>query len=443
MTEKTSPKAKGAAKPARATPATIPPAKTTEGERIAKVLSRAGISSRREAERLIEAGEVKVNGKTITSAALNVTARDKITVSGEPVGAPEPARLWLYYKPEGLVTSAADEKGRDTVFDHLPEDMPRVMSIGRLDLNSEGLLLLTNDGTLKRQLELPSTGWLRKYRVRVKGNPTDPELDPLRKGITVEGERFLPMEVVLDRHQGSNAWLTIGLREGKNREIRRAINALGMIVNRLIRISYGPFRLNDLKPGEVEEVRARVLRDQLGTLLPGHSTPDEAPSKPRAPAKGRVGTAPAASGARSGTVKSGTVKSGTAKPRVSTSSRTASDAPRRSTAPKTDAPAKTTPRPLPHKGEVGTAPSARARAKTASSSGTVTTARGRAALGTLSDAWVSATKPARKPRRDEDDAPAPRPRTKPAPKQSTRAQQGTSPAKPTGKPSGKPPARRR
>jgi len=150
-----------------------PPAKDApEGERIAKVLSRAGVASRREAERLIELGEVKVNGKTITSPALNVTAKDRITVRGEPVGQPEPPRLWLYYKPEGLVTSASDEKGRDTVFDHLPEDMPRVMSVGRLDLNSEGLLLLTNDGELKRRLELPSTGWLRKYRVRVKGNPT-------------------------------------------------------------------------------------------------------------------------------------------------------------------------------------------------------------------------------------------------------------------------------
>jgi len=425
MTEKTSPKAKGAAKPARATPATTPPAKATEGERIAKVLSRAGISSRREAERLIEAGEVKVNGKTITSAALNVTARDKITVSGEPVGAPEPARLWLYYKPEGLVTSAADEKGRDTVFDHLPEDLPRVMSIGRLDLNSEGLLLLTNDGALKRQLELPSTGWLRKYRVRVKGNPTDPELDPLRKGITVEGERFLPMEVILDRHQGANAWLTIGLREGKNREIRRAINALGMIVNRLIRISYGPFRLNDLKPGEVEEVRARVLRDQLGTMLPG--TEEEAAPKPRGTAKPR--SVPA--------------KEGGAKPRISTSSRTSSDTPRRSTATRAETAPAAKPRTLPHKGEVGTAPTARARAKTSSGPGTITSARGRAALGTLSDAWVSATKPARKPRQVDDDAPAPRPRSKPAPKQSTRAQQGAGATKPKGPPTGKPPTRRK
>lgn len=244
-----------------------PPAKdadTPEGERIAKVLSRAGIASRREAERLIELGEVKVNGKVITSPALNVTAKDKITVRGEPVGQPEPPRLWLYYKPEGLVTSAADEKGRDTVFDHLPGDMPRVMSVGRLDLNSEGLLLLTNDGELKRRLELPSTGWLRKYRVRVKGNPTDPDLDPLRKGVTVDGEKFQPMDVKLDRHQGANAWLTVGLREGKNREIRRAMSHIGLTVNRLIRISYGPFRLNELKPGEVEEVKPRILREQLG-----------------------------------------------------------------------------------------------------------------------------------------------------------------------------------
>ncbi|MDH2325796.1 pseudouridine synthase [Cereibacter sp. SYSU M97828] len=235
-----------------------------EGDRIAKVLSRAGVASRREAERMIEAGEVTVNGKVIDSPALNVTAADRITVNGKPLAPPEPPRLWLYYKPDGLVTSASDEKGRETVFDNLPEDMPRVMSVGRLDLNSEGLLLLTNDGELKRKLELPSTGWLRKYRVRVNGNPTDPDLEPLRKGITVEGETFQPMEVKLDRIQGANAWLTVGLREGKNREIRRAMNAIDLTVNRLIRVSYGPFRLNELKPGEVSEVKGRVLRDQLG-----------------------------------------------------------------------------------------------------------------------------------------------------------------------------------
>ncbi len=239
-------------------------AETPKGERIAKTLSRAGVASRREAERMIEMGLVAVNGKTITSPALNVQPSDKITVDGNPVAAAEPARLWLYYKPEGLVTSASDEKGRATVFENLPEDMPRVMSVGRLDLNSEGLLLLTNDGELKRRLELPSTGWLRKYRVRVKGNPTDADLEPLRKGITVDGERFQPMTLTMDRHQGANAWLTVGLREGRNREIRRAMTAVNLTVNRLIRISYGPFRLGEMEPGQVEEVRPKVLRDQLG-----------------------------------------------------------------------------------------------------------------------------------------------------------------------------------
>ena len=272
-----------------------------EGERIAKVLSRAGIASRREAERLIELGEVAVNGKVITSPALNVTAADKITVRGEPVGAPEPPRLWLYYKPEGLVTSASDEKGRDTVFDHLPEDMPRVMSVGRLDLNSEGLLLLTNDGELKRRLELPSTGWLRKYRVRVKGNPTEPEIEPLRKGITIDGERFQPMEVKIDRHQGANAWLTVGLREGRNREIRRAMDHIGVTVNRLIRVSYGPFRLNELEPGEVEEIKPRVLREQLGMTEEA-----EAPK----PALRRAPRKPAGEGEAAGAAPKGPARSG-------------------------------------------------------------------------------------------------------------------------------------
>ena len=234
------------------------------GERIAKVLARAGIASRREAERMIELGRVTVNGKLIDSPALNVTAADKITVDGKPIAAPEAARLWLYYKPIGLVTSERDEKGRETVFDTLPDDMPRVLSIGRLDLNSEGLLLLTNDGEIKRRLELPSTGWLRKYRCRVNGLPTEAMLEPLRKGITVEGERFQGMIVTIDKIQGANAWLTIGIREGKNREIRRAINHVGLIVNRLIRVSYGPFKLGALEPGQVEEVKSRVLRDQLG-----------------------------------------------------------------------------------------------------------------------------------------------------------------------------------
>lgn len=235
-----------------------------KGDRIAKVLSRAGIASRREAERMIEAGRISVNGEVIERAALNVTASDRITVDGKPISEPEPARLWLYHKPIGLVTTNSDEKGRTTIYDELPEELPRVMSVGRLDINSEGLLLLTNDGGIKRQLELPSTGWLRKYRVRVNGRPQDKSLEPLREGITDDGERFQPMQVAIDRQQGANAWLTVGLREGKNREIRRAMEAVGLKVNRLIRVSYGPFQLGQLKPGAVEEIRRRVLRDQLG-----------------------------------------------------------------------------------------------------------------------------------------------------------------------------------
>lgn len=235
-----------------------------KGERIAKVLARAGIASRRESEVIISAGRVSVNGKRITSPALNVTEADKIVVDGKPLNAPEPPRLWLYNKPTGLVTTTRDEKGRETVFDRLPDDLPRVMTVGRLDLNSEGLLLLTNDGGIKRRLELPSTGWVRKYRVRVNGFPASERLDPLREGMTVDGENFQPMSVTLDRQQGANAWLTLGLREGRNREIRRAMDAVGLKVNRLIRISYGPFRLGDLATGAVEEVRPRVLRDQLG-----------------------------------------------------------------------------------------------------------------------------------------------------------------------------------
>ncbi|MFV2001951.1 MAG: pseudouridine synthase [Paracoccaceae bacterium] len=244
---------------------------TPNGERIAKVLARAGIASRREAERMIAAGRITVNNRRISSPALNVTDKDRITVDGKEVGAPDAARLWLYHKPRGLVTTTRDEKGRDTVFDALPKHLPRVVSVGRLDLNSEGLLLLTNDGGIKRRLELPSTGWARKYRVRVKGTPGDADLQPLRDGITVEGARYMAMDVTLDRQQGANAWLTVTLREGKNREIRRALSAVGLTVNRLIRISFGPFQLRDLKPGDVEEVKQRLMRDQLG--LDGEPAP--------------------------------------------------------------------------------------------------------------------------------------------------------------------------
>ena len=262
------------------------------GDRIAKVIARAGAASRRGAEALITEGRVRVNGKRIDSPALNVTPDDKITVDGKPLAAPDIPRLWLYHKPTGLVTTARDEKGRETVFDALPEDMPRVMSVGRLDLNSEGLLLLTNDGDIKRRLELPSTGWLRRYRVRLKGTPDDAALEPLRAGMTVEGERFQAMQVTLDRQQGANAWVTIGLREGRNREIRRALGALGYDVNRLIRISYGPFQLGELKAGKVEEVKSKILRDQLG-LDREFKLMSKSDARPAGPsAKRKPGTTP-------------------------------------------------------------------------------------------------------------------------------------------------------
>ena len=274
------------------------PSPPPPGNRIARVLARAGIASRREAERLIETGRVTVNGKVITRAALNVTEADRITVNGRPLDAPEPARLWLYHKPTGLVTTNRDEQGRATIYDDLPEDLPRVISVGRLDINSEGLLLLTNDGALKRKLELPSTGWLRKYRVRVNGRPSEDTFAPLRRGLSIEGERFQPMMVTLDRQQGANAWVTVALREGKNREVRRAMEEVGLKVNRLIRISYGPFQLGQLKPGAVEEIRPRVLRDQLGLKGPdddtGHAKPGKSgkPGKPGKPARPNRAGAP-------------------------------------------------------------------------------------------------------------------------------------------------------
>ena len=248
-------------------------------ERIAKVIARAGAASRRGAEAMIEAGRVAVNGKKIDSPALNVLPSDKITLDGAPLPEAERTRLWRYHKPTGRVTTARDEQGRATIFDDLPPTLPRVMSIGRLDLNSEGLLLLTNDGDLKRRLELPSTGWLRRYRVRLHGKPSDAAFDPLRQGLKLEGETFQPMTITLDRQQGANAWVTVGLREGRNREIRRAMETIGLTVNRLIRVSYGPFQLGELPQGEVEEVRAKVLRDQLGM---GDPAVEAKPRKPKA-----------------------------------------------------------------------------------------------------------------------------------------------------------------
>ncbi|MCK0167758.1 pseudouridine synthase [Jannaschia sp. S6380] len=243
------------------------------GDRIAKVIARAGLASRRDAETMVTDLRVKVNGRTVSNVATNIVPGDRVTVDGQPLPRAEGARLWLYHKPAGLVTSARDEKGRETVFDALPAELGRVLSVGRLDLNSEGLLLLTNDGDLKRQLELPSTGWLRRYRVRVNGTPAEGPLDRLRGGIEVEGpegrEAFAPMQVTLDRQQGANAWLTIGLREGRNREIRRALEAVELYVNRLIRVSYGPFQLGNLAAGAVEEVKPRILREQLGDTFKG------------------------------------------------------------------------------------------------------------------------------------------------------------------------------
>ncbi|MCM2503484.1 pseudouridine synthase [Aureimonas altamirensis] len=235
--------------------------------RIAKRLARAGVASRRDAEGMIADGRVRVNGTLLDSPAVDVGPSDRIEVDGAPLPAIERTRLWLFHKPAGLVTTNRDPEGRPTVFDRLPEDMPRVLSIGRLDINTEGLLLLTNDGGLSRTLELPATGWLRRYRVRVHGSVSQAALDELRQGIAIDGVFYGAVEATLDREQGSNAWLTVGLREGKNREVKRILGHLGLEVNRLIRVSFGPFQLGELAEGAVMEVKGRTLRDQLGARL--------------------------------------------------------------------------------------------------------------------------------------------------------------------------------
>ncbi len=245
--------------------ATSQPAR--EGQRIAKVMARAGLCSRRDAEAWILEGRVTVNGQTLDSPAFNVTAEDDIRVDGERLKEAERTRLFLFHKPRGLVTTARDPEGRPTIFDALPEDLPRVVAVGRLDINTEGLLLVTNDGGLARVLELPATGWLRRYRVRAHGAIDQERLDALRQGVTIEGVHYAGIEARLEREQGSNVWLMMGLREGKNREIKRVLEHLGLSVNRLIRVSFGPFELGDLGEGEVEEIRTRVLRDQLGNKL--------------------------------------------------------------------------------------------------------------------------------------------------------------------------------
>lgn len=243
------------------------PAAPQEPERIAKVMARAGVASRRDSEALIAEGRVSVNGKVIESPALDIGPNDVVLVDGEPLPARERTRLWFYHKPRGLVTTNHDPEGRPTVFDALPEDLPRVLSVGRLDINTEGLLLLTNDGGLARMLELPETGWLRRYRVRAFGQVNQAQLDTLRGGVTIDGVQYGPVIAQFEREQGSNTWLTVDLREGKNREVKTVLEHLGLQVNRLIRVSFGPFQLGDLPEGEAEEVRSKVLKDQLGTEL--------------------------------------------------------------------------------------------------------------------------------------------------------------------------------
>jgi 23S rRNA pseudouridine2605 synthase len=237
-----------------------------EPQRIAKWLARAGVASRRGVERLIEARKVQVNGKVLESPAFLVTGAEDIRVEGKKIGPHEPPRLWRYAKPRGLITTTRDPERRPSVFDKLPKELPRVISIGRLDINTEGLLLLTNDGELARQLELPATGWTRRYRVRAFGEVTQERLDKLKDGMRVDGVKYGPITAVLEKKQGDNVWLTMVLREGKNREIKKVLEALGLKVNRLIRTSYGPFTLTGLETGGIVEVPRKILRDQLGPL---------------------------------------------------------------------------------------------------------------------------------------------------------------------------------
>lgn len=261
------PVAKPAAKAAPKVPEKAP--KAFEGERLAKVLARAGVASRREAERLIETGRVSVDGKKVTSPALNVTAANKIAVDGVALKAAEETRVWRYHKTAGTLTTNKDPQGRPTVFQKLPPEMPRVVTVGRLDFNTEGLLLLTNDGELARHLELPANAWLRHYRVRVYGRMDQRKLKELQKGATIEGIHYEPMKIELEdeKTEGHNQWLMVTIREGKNREVRKAMEYIGLQVTRLIRVSFGPFQLGKLPRGALEEVPRRILRESLGKFF--------------------------------------------------------------------------------------------------------------------------------------------------------------------------------
>ena len=243
------------------------PVQSDASERIAKRLARVGLCSRREAETWILAGRVKVNGKVLDTPAITVTTADQIEVDGNLLAEKDRTRLWLFHKPSGLVTTNRDPQGRKTIFDIFPENLPRLVTVGRLDINTEGLLLLTNDGGLSRVLELPTTGWLRRYRVRAHGNVTQEKLDELQEGIAVDGVLYGSIEATLDQRQGANSWLTVSLREGKNREVKNVLGHLGLSVNRLIRVSFGPFQLGELASGEIREIKSRTLREQLGQRL--------------------------------------------------------------------------------------------------------------------------------------------------------------------------------
>ena len=263
-----------------------------EGERIAKAIARAGICSRRDAERMIAEGRVQIDGETITSPARNVTENNLIQVDGKPLGQPEPARLWRYHKPTGLVTTHKDEKGRPTVFANLPKSLGRVVSVGRLDFNSEGLLLLTNDGEIARRLEVPSAGWVRKYRARLFGKVTQADLDTLATGVTIAGVAYGPIVADIERSKGMYSWTTVSLKEGKNREVKRVMESLGLKVARLIRTAYGPFQLGHLAEGQVEEIPARLWREQLGIgrkkhRPETHDAPWKKPEKPQKTGKTR------------------------------------------------------------------------------------------------------------------------------------------------------------